>query len=96
MAKKVEIKDVKEAIKGTALATEAGFSDGSKQNVGPQPVAPLASEIYDMKGKKLNKDFVVVRNGKEFAFKKGTAWEDIPAHFKNGLGRINFSANDFN
>lgn len=95
MAKKVDIKDVKEALAGTAIKTEVAFADGSKAVVGPQPVFPLNSEIVDMTGKKLKKQFVVVRNGKEFSFEKGTKWEDIPAHFKSGLGRINFSAEDF-
>lgn len=96
MAKnQVSIKDVQEALKASPVSTEAGFAGGEVKSVGPQKILPLKNEIKDLTGKKLKRDVSVFRNGKEFSFKKGTAWEAIAEQYKTGLGRVNFSAEDF-
>lgn len=95
MGNKVSANDVKEALAANPVATTIGTADGSRQNITPQGAPALNSEIYDMSGKKLKCDFVVIRNGKEFAFKKGTAWEAIADEYKKGRGQIFFNPADF-
>lgn len=94
MAKRVEAKDIQAALEAVPVATEAGFVGGSK-NVGPQPLPQLADQVQCMAGKKLKRNVSVVRNGREFYFKAGTAWEEIAEQYKTGLGKVNFLAGDF-
>lgn len=95
MGNKVSVKDVKEALQANPVATTVGLADGSRQSVAPQGAPALNGEIYDLSGKKLKNDFSVVRNGKVFEFKKGTAWEAIAVEFKKGRGQIQFNPADF-
>ena len=95
MGNKVSVQDVKEALAAKPVATTVGLANGSRQSVEPQGAPALKSEIYDLSGKKLKRDFIVIRNGKDFAFKKGTAWEAIADESKKGRGQMNFDPADF-
>ena len=83
------------ALGAEVVDSEIRLKDGSIKNVAGSAVVPFGETFISFAGKKLKRDFSVIRGGRQILFKAGTTWEEIPSHYKAGFTKINFPPDIF-
>ena len=89
--------DINAAVSARKLKTRRADFNDKKPATTSQDVdtVPLIGKVIDLTGKKLKNDLTVVRKGTAITLKKGMVFDDIPAEYKNGPGKIMFKASHF-